>query len=328
MTSNPEPIVQQVPHAFQHLRTSVTGADARSQTAYTVELTVFRRWLALGATRLRLFFVRRAAGRPAEPVPAPEGTHLPDHDQRPTPDASVFGQVSCARPCLTAPGQQGLCPLDAELSWPARGSSDRRREWAVDGTTDESYRERQTVRERLLGLSLSGQALETCVPPAGGDGPPCSEQPADPTAAVPTGTLLVVHADGKGVPMVHPPTPRPRVRLGTGQKRGQQQEAVVTGLDTGAPDPRTPPEVGGALLQEPGRPEPAARPQPEGKARRAPLAGQAVARRRLAPRVVQHAGPHRQQRVTLTEGAAALQPPLVSHLPQHTLVLEISHATE
>jgi hypothetical protein len=244
-------------------------------------LTVFRRLLALGATLLRLFFVTRAAGRPAEPVTAPDGTHLPSHDQRPTTYYSVFGKVYLARPCFTAPGQQGLCPLDAELSWPARCYSDLLREWAVYGTTDESYRESQTVLERILGLSLSVQALETCVTQAGEDVTPFYEQPADPTAAVPTGTILVVQADGTGVPMVQPPTQRPLVRLGKGPKRGKKKEAVVTGLYTVAPYPRTPQEVVGALLQDPGRPEP-----------------------------------------------AALQQQLVSHFPQHTLVLDSIHATE
>jgi hypothetical protein len=51
MTSNPEPIVQQLEHEFQTLLTYVTGPDARVQTAYTVELTLFRRLLALGAIR-------------------------------------------------------------------------------------------------------------------------------------------------------------------------------------------------------------------------------------------------------------------------------------
>lgn len=328
MTSNPEPIVQQVQHEFQNLLTYVTGPDARSQTAYTVELTVFRRLLALGATLLRLFFVTRAVVRPAEPVIAPDGTHLPYHDQRPTTYYSVFGKVCFARPFFTAPGQQGLCPLDAELSLPARCYSDLLQEWAVYGTTDESYRESQTVLERILGLSLSVQALEACVTDAGEDVPLFYEQPADPAAAVPTGTILVVQADGKGVPMVQSPTQRPPVRPGKGQKRGKKKEAVVTGLYTVDPYPRTPQEVVGALLQDPGRPEPAARPRPEGKELRATLAGKAVAMRCLAQRVAQREGPHIQQRVALTDGAEALQQQLASHVPQHTLVLDIIHVTE
>jgi hypothetical protein len=328
MTSNPEPIVQQLQQEFQNLLAYVTAPDTRSQTAYTVELTLFRRLLALGAALLRLFFITRAAGRPAEPVIAPDGTRLTYHDQRPTTYYSVFGKVRFERHFFTAPGQEGCCPLDAELSLPARCYSDLLREWAVYGATDASYRESQTVLERILGLSLSVHALETCVTEAGADVTTFYEQPADPTAPVPSGTILVVQADGKGVPMVQSPSQRPPVRLGKGQKRGKKKEAVVTGLYTIVPYPRTPQEVVGALLQAPGRPEPAARPRPEGKELRATLEGKAVALSRLAQRVAQRHGPHIQQRVALTDGAEALQRQLVSHFPEHTLVLDIIHATE
>jgi len=47
MTSNSGEIVQRVQQDFQALVAYVTGAEARGQTAYTVELTLFRRLLAL-----------------------------------------------------------------------------------------------------------------------------------------------------------------------------------------------------------------------------------------------------------------------------------------
>lgn len=127
MASNPAPMVQHLPCEVHNLRVDVTGADARSQTAYPVELTLFRRLLALG----RLFLVTRAARRPAEPGPAPDGTRRPAHEQRPTTSYSGFGTVRFARHSCTPPGQAGRCPLDAELSLPARCDADRRREWAV-----------------------------------------------------------------------------------------------------------------------------------------------------------------------------------------------------
>jgi hypothetical protein len=49
MTSNPESIVPQLHHEFHNLLAYVSGPEARSQTAYSVELTLFRRLLALGA---------------------------------------------------------------------------------------------------------------------------------------------------------------------------------------------------------------------------------------------------------------------------------------
>jgi hypothetical protein len=230
MTSNPESIVQQVQDEVQDLLTYVTGPGARSEMAYTVELTLFRRLLALGAALLRLFFVTRAAVRPVEPVIAPDGAHLTYHDQRPTSYYSVFGKVRFSRHFFTTPGHEGCCPLDAELSLPAHCYSDLLREWAVYGATDAAYRESRTVIERILGLSLSLQAIESAVVQTGGDVTTFYEQPAEPAAAPPVATILVVQADGKGVPMVQPPIQRPAVRLAKGQKRTKKKEAVVTGL--------------------------------------------------------------------------------------------------
>jgi hypothetical protein len=328
MTANPEPIVQPRQHEFHNLLAYITGPDARSQTAYTVALTLFRRLLALGTALLRLFCVTRAARRPAQPVTAPDGPPLRYHDQRPPTSYSVVGNVRLWRQYCTAAGREGLCPLDAELSLPARCSSDLRREWAVYGATDESYRESQTGLARILGLSLSIQALETGVAAAAADVSPFYAPPAAPTASPTIGTSLVVPSDGKGVPMVQPSTQAPGVRLGQGQKRGTKQAAVVTGLDTIAPYPRPPQEVVRALLQEPERPEPAARPRPEGKELRATLEGKGVALRRLAPRVAQREGPQIEQRVALTDGAEALPQQVVTHLPAYTLILDIIHATE
>src|ERR671933_1697865 len=82
MTSNTSPIVQQIQQDFQALLTYVSGPEAHTQTASIVELTLFRRLLALGAALLRLFFLTRAAARPAAPVSA-TGTPLAYHDCRP-----------------------------------------------------------------------------------------------------------------------------------------------------------------------------------------------------------------------------------------------------
>jgi hypothetical protein len=49
MASNSDEMVPQVQDDFQNLLAYVTGPDARVRTAYTVELTRFRRLLALGA---------------------------------------------------------------------------------------------------------------------------------------------------------------------------------------------------------------------------------------------------------------------------------------
>ena len=182
--------------------------------------------------------------------------------------------------------------------------------------------------ERILGLTLSIQALETSLVEAASDVTAFYDQPPALPLPVTVGTILVVQADGTGVPMVQPSTDTPAVRLGKGHKRTKKKAAVVTGLSTIAPYQLTPQDVVAALLQEPDRPALAARPVPIGKELHATLDGKAVAMTRLVQRVAQREALSIQHRVALTDGAEALQQQLLSHFPHHTLVLDIIHVTE
>jgi hypothetical protein len=329
MPSTVEPIIAQAQQQFQELVAYLTGPQTRAATAYTVEQTLFRQLLALGAVLLRLFLLSRAAERPPDPVQSPDGTRLGYHDRRPTRYRSVFGPIVFARHAFTAPGQPLVCPLDAALSLPARCYSDLLREWMSYSTTDASYRESQTVLERILGQSLSLQALETTTAEAAVDTAAFFEQPPAPSATADASTMLVAQADGKGVPLVpRQLTARP-VRRSKGHPPAMK-EAVVTALYTIAPFPRTPEAIVAALLHE-GEAKPAGstvRPQPVAKELRASLDGKEVALRRLAQRAAQREHPAIQHRVALTDGADALQQQLRTHLPAATLVLDIIHAVE
>ena len=327
MPSNSEPIVQQLRQEFETVLAYVTGPEAGAQTAYTVELTLFRHLLALGATLLRLFFLSRAAERPAAPTPTPGGPQLTYHDCRPITYSSIFGKVRFARHYFAASGHPGCCPLDAALSLPERCYSDLLREWAAFGATDASYRESQTGLDRILGRPLSLQALETSMLEDAADVTAFYAQPPAPDAPLPLGSILVVQADGKGVPQAQVLAGVPRERLGKGQKRSKKKEAVVTSLYSIAPYHRTPADVVAALMQDPRPVERTTRPQPVAKEVHATLEGKAVALTRLQQRASQRGGAP-QQRVALTDGAEALQDQLLAHFPEHTLVLDIIHATE
>lgn len=337
MTSNVETSVQQIQQDVQALIAYVTGPDTRTATAYTVERTLFRRLLALGAALLRLFFLTRAAEPHPPAVPAPNGTPRAYHECRATTYYSVFGKIRFARPYFYAPGQAGCCPLDAELSLPARCYSDLLRDWMTYGATDESYGEARHLLAHILGLTLSTQALETSVDDQAADTRAFYEQPVT-AAPSPQATVLVVQADGKGVPLVQPPPETPLIRRGKGQPRTKKKEAIVTSVYSIAPYRRTPQDVVAALFQDGARTAPAkprrrvagspGRPAPVGKELRATLDGKEAALARLAQRAAQHDGPHIQERVALTDGAIALQERMRAQFPQHTLVLDIIHGAD
>jgi hypothetical protein len=307
----------------------VLGAGSETASAYEVEQRVFRSVLALGRTLLRLFFEHRAVARPSGPVVAPDGTVLGYHDRRPVTYLSVFGKVVFRRHAFTAPGQAVVCPLDAELSLPERCYSDLLREWSGFGSAEGSFREVAASLERILGWPLSVQALETTAREDAIDVAAFYERPTDPAApAAEPASILVVQADGKGVPLVQPaPTDQP-ARRGKGAPSNRLREAVVTAIYTIAPYLRTPEAVAAALLREAERSDVGRRPRPVDKELRATLDGKAVAMARLAQRVQQRLAPQIADRVALTDGAPALQDQLRAALPDFPLVLDIIHAVE
>jgi hypothetical protein len=328
MSFNSQPIVQQVQTDFHNLLAYVTGPEARTQTAYTVELTLFRRVLALGAALLRLFFLTRAAERPAAPILAATGQPLPYHDRRPIHYTSVFGSLVFARHYFYAADTAGICPLDADLSLPPCCYSDLLREWAADGISDGAYRASSTTIERILGLTLGSQALETIAQLDARDVAAFYDQALEVAPAVLSATVLVAQADGKGIPMVQPSGEATAVRLGKGQKRTKKKEAIVTALYSIAPYVRTPQEVLAALLHERDRDAADARPHPVRKELRASLDGKEAACGKLAERAALREGCQITARVALTDGAEPLQEQMLSHLPTYTLVLDIIHASE
>jgi hypothetical protein len=327
MPSNAEPIVAQIRHDMQALMDYVTGPDTATQTAYTVELTLFRRLLALGAQLLRLFFLTRVAARPSAPQAA-DGTPLGYYDQRLVTYFSVFGKFAFPRHSFRAPGQPGCCPVDAELSLPERCYSDLLRDWTGYDASDGAYRETTSAIARILNLDLSVQALETNVAADAQDVAAFYAQPASARDPRPAGSILVVQADGKGVPMVQPRPENPPLRLGKGQKRTKKKEAIVTSLYSIAPFVRTPAEVRAALFHEERRADHPARPQPIAKELRASLDGKAAAMQLLAQRTLLRDGPHIQARLALTDGAESLQQHMLTTFPDFTLILDIIHASE
>jgi len=331
---NSDQIVQQIHHDFKDLVEYVTGEASQSRTAYEVELTLFRRLLALGAQLLRLFFVQRATVRPSEPV-ASDGTRLRYQEKRQTTYFSVFGKVRFGRHYFHAPGQKGICPLDAELSLPSRCYSDLLRDWAEYCTTDESYDESIRVLKRILGLCISKQALETAVHEDAVDVEAFYEQKAVPSPQS-EGSILVIQADGKGVPMVRDQSADQPARRSKGQKRTKKKESMVTAIYTIEPYPRTPQQVTNALMRDTegnqgpertttSQPQ---RPTPVGKEVRATMKGKDFALERLVRRVAQREGEHIQQRAALTDGAKALQDRILSKFPDFELVLDIIHVSE
>lgn len=335
MTFNSENIVQEIRTEFEMLLDFVTGAEAQTATADRIERSLFRRLLDLGAKLLLLFFVIRAQNCSREPLQKQEGRELPYHDERKRTYFSIFGKMPFWRPYFYQSGG-GEAPLDAELSLGSDRYSDFLREMSEYLAVYVAYGKDADLLKRFFDLPLSSRVLQQVIDADATDVEPFYIQKPPPSPAE-EADILVIQADGKGVPMVLETPAEPKVRLGKGEKRGRKKEAVVTTVYTTACTPRTPKEVVASLFhqdqsvgtQSVGTPkETSQHPKPQNKHVWATLDGKDAALDRLVKQVTPRQGSHTQHQVALCDGCEALQSRIEARFPDFHLVLDFIHPNE
>jgi hypothetical protein len=256
---------------------------------------------------------------------------LPYHRDAERVYFSIFGKVSIERPYFYKQGVGSQILLDAELGLGDDSYSDMLREITEYLAIYHVYGGKKVgLLERLFGFNLSTRALQQNVAEDSESveayyaqkSPPRPESEAD---------ILVIQADGKGIPMVleEDEVAETQVRLGKGQKHGHKKEAIVTTVYTIAATPRTPAEVIASFFAE-NQPEmtPKKVSEPQNKHIWATLDGKDIALSRLSIQVALREGVHIQHRVALCDGCEALQSRIVLQFQGFILILDFVHANE
>ena len=331
MTFNSQDIIQDLRAEFEKMIQFVTGEQARMATADQIERGLFKLLISLGAKLLTLFFVMRSQACSREPLQTIDGQELAYHRDTKRAYFSIFGKLALWRPYFYKTGQGGQSPLDAELSLGEDCYSDLVREVSEYLSVYSVYHKTSDMLERLLGLRLSSRVMKETVAEDSAEveryyaqkPPPCPADEAE---------ILVIQADGKGVPMILERPAEPKVRLGKGQKRGRKKEAMVTTVYTISATPRTPEEVVTSFFNpnqgQATRKTALPRSAPQNKHVWATLAGKDIALARLATQVRLRQGSHIRHKVALCDGCEALQSRLATQFPDFSQVLDFIHADE
>jgi hypothetical protein len=330
MTFNSQEIIKDIRVQFEHMLDFVTGEQARTATADHIERGLFKLLLSMGAKLLQLFFVMRSQACSRQAVQIETGQELAYHRDTSREYFSIFGKVCIDRPYFYQKGVGGRTPLDAELSLGEDSYSDLLREVSEYLGVYTVYGKTSDILERLLELNLSTRALQQNIAEDAADVEAYYAQKPPPVSAKES-EILVIQADGKGVPMIMDAAPtEPGVRLGKGQKHGHKKEAVVTTVYTIETAPRTPEEVVASFFELPQDPQsPAsAHPKPQNKHIWATLDGKETALARLSLQVTRRQGDHIQYKVALCDGCEALQSRIAAQFSDFSLVLDFIHTSE
>src|SRR3954469_412190 len=197
----------------------------------SVERDLMRQLLALGYTLLCSFVASQGDGDVGPEATTPEGDtsrRLPErHDRR---YVSIFGELTIPRVVYgTREGQKiEWVPLDERLGLPEGDFSYVLEDWSQRLCLKESFAEAGQSLAMLLGVRLGTRALEGINRAVAGYAPAFQASLEVPPPEE-EGPLLIVTADGKGVPMRRPPQdgPQPHHRRTKGEKANKKQMACV-----------------------------------------------------------------------------------------------------
>jgi hypothetical protein len=167
---------------------------------------------------------------------------------------SVFGEHLIPRTAYGTRLTQKLeiVPLDAKLGLPACEFSYLLQDWDQSLCVQNSYGESSNTIRKILGLDQNVASMEKMSRSMAThvDAFHSKQQSAKP---VDKNEIVVLTADGKGVPMRRDPEtdgPAPKERLKRGEKAGKKREACVGAIYTMAPFERTAQDVVDEVLRK------------------------------------------------------------------------------
>lgn len=248
---------------FESIVDTLGSREGRSMDLSELEKRLKKEGNALMRELLQSHMDLRSLGSVEAPVKAADGVEQKDRHRRERSVETVFGTVEVDRERFHRTGKKGLAPLDAELNLaPQRASLELRRHVArlaakmsYDDVVDE-------LRE-VTGAQLAKRQVEELAAAAAADFDAFYEARREaaaldiepPTPESNDDSLLVVTADGKGIPMrkeslraatrkaAEKATPKLQKRRTKGEKAHKKRMAQVAAVYTIAPHVRRPEDV-------------------------------------------------------------------------------------
>ncbi|MCP3958879.1 MAG: ISKra4 family transposase, partial [bacterium] len=240
---------------LDELQSFVTASAEQGVAAHEVEQGIWQHLLKLGRESLQVFFDRAGDGDLGETVELEGGRRLRRlSGEYVRPYQSIFGPFELRRAVYgTRVGQRiELVPLDQRLQLPESKFSYLLQDWDQRLVAESPYAEVSRTLCKILGFSQSVDSLERM-------NRKMSEPVVDywdslaPPPASEEGSLLVLSADGKGVPIRRDkgagvaPGPAPL----KGPKPGAKKMALLGASYTVDRRERTPEEVTESLFLKP-----------------------------------------------------------------------------
>lgn len=203
--------------------------ERNDQTIDEVEKELFSKLLALGQGLMEVFVANQDRGYAGKTITVAQDEHqesveLDYYDDRDIDYLSIFGAIEINRSYYYKKGHGGICPLDEQLNLPDRKYSYLLQRWLSAYCVKDAYDEAVKELEELLGISVPKRSMQLVMQDVSQKADDFWAQHPPPEGDA---QIMVISADGKGVPMKQPWDREVPKRLKKGQKRTKKKEAVV-----------------------------------------------------------------------------------------------------
>jgi hypothetical protein len=255
----------------KNLLAFVQDAAECGTSAHEVELGVWKQVLQMGRQAFGIFLTQQGKGDLGESVELPDGRCLRRLEGRhPKVLRTIFGKFELNRAVYGSRENQKIefVPLDTRLQLPESEFSYVLQDWDQAIAIENSYSQTSDLLQRILGFRQPVDSLERMNQEMSKDVQSFREEKSTPESRD-EGEILVVSADGKGIPMRRESGESPILgHRRKGQKKNKKRMATVGAIYTVDPNLRTAEQVVESLFRDPKQEKPifdGKRPKPQHK---------------------------------------------------------------
>lgn len=224
----------------------IDGAVADGMTAYEVESSIWDKILKIGRTGLQCFFDKTGHGDLGESVELPDGKILLRLKEKAEREyTTVFGKYTLTRAVYGTTEKQSIefVPVDTRLRLPEGKFSSLLQDWDQSFAIENSFGHTNEVIKKILKFEQTVDSLERMNQKMSIDVDEFRDDKKIPDYNT-EGDIIVVTADGKGIPMKKEVNEKPIANhKKKGEKLNKKQMAIVGGVYTINPHIRTPEDI-------------------------------------------------------------------------------------
>lgn len=197
----------------------------RDKEIHVMEKQIFEGLLKTGNALMKVYISSSGTGKMGNIIELKNGKKLKHKDTRKIIHSTIFGEVPINREYYHKATEQGVFPLDSKLNLPEKRYSYLLERFSMGVAVNESYSEVQKYINDIFGINLPQSSIQQVADKSSKYFEKYYKEKKN--KQITQDDLVIVSADGKGIPMKSDKKFDKKERLARGEKNTKKKMALV-----------------------------------------------------------------------------------------------------